>query len=260
VRFGGGPQLPYSLRRPVADVVVYLDAERPVNLHDRGRYGRCFKRDDRSLGRQVRCHRKSKPVSYIAPNRTILPKSGFRWVAHPSGFYILAQPKNLSVSVHSQVEVRIGLCSKKSPRTIRKARVRPNEDLWDIFCETRSPHRLRFLVKLSPNSALLAGTELESAAENLSNAPGLGDASSRSERWLSVEDFADRADTRFAHFSVEIGENDPARLPVVRVCPEPCIEVGSDKPRPDRSLMVGCIAHPEIAIVANLIVRVAWCE
>ena len=90
-------------------------------------------------------------------------------------------------------------------------------------------------------SFLILGS-LHKAAQYFRDTPSLGDAAARGERWLGIEDFADRADAGFSEMRLKAVEETPRRRMIIGVNPEPSIDERADQPSPYRALMVGSIS------------------
>src|SRR4051812_45556142 len=98
-------------------------------------------------------------------------------------------------------------------------------------------------------------TRLHPAAQHFRHAPGLRDATPGMVRLAGVKYFADRADAIFVHaFGKSLQEL--AGLPVLAGMDlEPGIDERPDQPRPDRSLVVGAIARPQVAGIKRFVIR-----
>src|ERR1700733_138413 len=92
----------------------------------------------------------------------------------------------------------------------------------------------------------------DEAAQHFGDAPGLSDAAARREGRLGVENLADRADSSLPDVRLEAVEKMARRRYVIRMDPQPGIDERTDQPSPDRPLMIGSIAGPQIAEVARL--------
>src|SRR3954470_2241707 len=99
---------------------------------------------------------------------------------------------------------------------------------------------------------------LHPAAQHLGDAPGLGDAAAGGVRLLGVEDFADAAQAGFAEMRDETVQEMPGLRRISGVDAQPGVHVRADEPAPDRPLVIGGVAGPQIAVVAGLVLRMAW--
>src|SRR6266481_127541 len=100
-------------------------------------------------------------------------------------------------------------------------------------------------------SFLLDGSFFQTA-EHFRDAPCLGDAAARRERWLRIEDFADRADAGFGEMRLKAVEEMPRRFAIIGVDLEPGIDERTNQPGPHRSLVIGGIAGTHVAEIARL--------
>jgi hypothetical protein len=89
-------------------------------------------------------------------------------------------------------------------------------------------------------------------AQHFRDAPDLGDAPARRERWLRVKDFADRADAGFSEMRLEAVEEMPRLGAINGVDLEPCIDERADQlPGPYRTLVIGGISGTHVAEIAR---------
>ena len=96
------------------------------------------------------------------------------------------------------------------------------------------------------------GGGFHKAAEHFRNRPGLRDATARSVGRLGVENFANRANARLSEVIAEPVQEASRLMTIVGINFQPGVDKGSDKPCPNRALMIGCIARAEVAIVAGV--------
>src|SRR5688572_5014595 len=95
------------------------------------------------------------------------------------------------------------------------------------------------------------------AAQGFGDAPGLGDAAAGGVGLAGVEDFADGADARLAEVIDETLQQFASAGEIVGMQLEPGVDVRPDQPAPNRSLMIGGVAGPQIAAVDFFIVGMA---
>src|SRR3984893_5001330 len=84
---------------------------------------------------------------------------------------------------------------------------------------------------------------LDGGAQDLGDAPGLGDAAQRGMRRLGAEDLGDRADAGLAEVGDEARQQ-LARLgaPLLAAYAHHGGEIGPEQPGPDRALVIGAVA------------------
>jgi len=84
----------------------------------------------------------------------------------------------------------------------------------------------------------------------------LRDASARHVWRLGIEDLADTADATVAQVLVERRDEPRGGARIVRERAPPCVDEGSEQPRPDCALMVRSIAAAQIAVILRVVVHV----
>ena len=105
-------------------------------------------------------------------------------------------------------------------------------------------------------SSLIRGG-LHKAAQHFRDTPRLGDAAARRERWLRIEDFADRADAGFSEMRLKAVEKPSRHRAIIGVNPEPSINEWANQPSPHGSLVIGCIASAQVAKIARFVIGLA---
>src|SRR6185312_10027983 len=97
-------------------------------------------------------------------------------------------------------------------------------------------------------------------AEHLGHAPGLGNAGARDVRFLAVEDFADRSDTRFAEMRRKCAQK-LARFSVLAGMElQPRVDIWPNQPSPYRTLMIRGISRTQVAVITALVIRIRRAE
>src|ERR1700737_2965715 len=110
-------------------------------------------------------------------------------------------PQQNSLRAVNPVSPRVGA----STFQFKHHRVRPRRTPDPLVEPTR--HRAEF-------SFLLDGSFLQTA-KHFRDAPGLGDAAARRERWLRIEDFPNRADAGFSEMRLKALEEMPRRRTII---------------------------------------------
>src|SRR5437899_6933147 len=80
-------------------------------------------------------------------------------------------------------------------------------------------------------SFLLDGSFFQTA-EHFRDAPCLGDAAARRERWLRIEDFADRTDAGLSEMRLKAVEEMPRRRTLIGAKRGPSFDARADRPSP----------------------------
>src|SRR5581483_4203696 len=99
-----------------------------------------------------------------------------------------------------------------------------------------------------------AAAGFDKAAEHLCYAPRLSTASSRGEGRFGIENLTDGAYTGTFQMIAESVKKASRGCEIVGVNSKPGIDKRPDKPRPNRTSMISCVARAEIAVVPRFVI------
>src|SRR5262245_11046565 len=93
---------------------------------------------------------------------------------------------------------------------------------WQGRCQSRLFHMTRTMCERDPD------------AQDLGDAPRLSDTTALCERFVGIEDFADRSDASIIQVREEAVERAAGAIDIIRVDLQPRVDERADQPRPDR--------------------------
>src|SRR4051812_36040530 len=96
--------------------------------------------------------------------------------------------------------------------------------------------------------------------QDFGDAPGLGGAAARGVGGVRVKNFGNGPHAGFTKVGVEPAEEVPAFALSIRIGSQPGIDKRTDQPAPDRSLMIGGIARPQVARIDRFVIRMTGSE